>query len=138
VERHRQPLLFEHHYSRSAAPAVWKVQSRGDGYAGFGLETYLFDAEVCVLHLRCNGGGRSDALRSNTELSQLREQFRWAAPLPAGAEFFGDDLIQLPAARLSVHIAAFRHLQLEIRVDPHRLVPRIAFAAGEPPDHPAI
>src|SRR5258708_15770638 len=46
--------------------------------------------------------------------------------------------MQLPAARFTVDVAALRHLQLEVCVKLHRLVPRVAFAVGEPADHPAI
>src|SRR5436190_20929895 len=46
--------------------------------------------------------------------------------------------MQLPGARFAVNGAALRHLQLEICVELHRLVPRVAFAVGEPADHPAI
>src|SRR6516162_8877435 len=101
------------------------MQSRGDDHARLALETNFFDADVRVFYLRCGGRGRSRTLRRYAEAPQLREQFGNAALLPARAEFVRDDLIQFPAARFAVDVAALRHLQLEICVELHRLVPRV-------------
>ena len=46
--------------------------------------------------------------------------------------------MQLSAARFAVDVAALCHLQFEIGVELHGLIPRVAFAGGEPADHPAI
>src|SRR4029077_10854778 len=100
------------------------AQSGGDGHARLALETNLFDAEIRVFDLRGGGRGRSRTFRRNAEAPQLGEQFGNAALLLARAELVGDDLMQLPAARFAVDVAALRHLQLEICVELHRLVPR--------------
>src|SRR5262249_9574484 len=131
-------LLFEHHYRRFASRAFRDVQSRGDRNARLALETNLLDAEIRVFDLRCGGHGRSRTFRRNASEPQLREQFGNAALLLARAKLVRNDLIQLPAARFAVDVTGLRHLQLEIGVQLHRLVPRVAFAAGEPANHPAI
>src|SRR6185369_10288105 len=82
--------------------------------------------------------GRFRTFRRNAETPQLREQFGNAALLFARAELVRDNLMQLPAIRFAVDIAALRHLQLKICEELHRLIAWVAFAIGEPADHPSI